>query len=117
MIGLPVQPDLANVLADWQAWLRHERRLSTRTADSYDRDVAAFIRFMSARLAFDPGVSDIVGLKRDDLWAFQAERQADGIRPVSMARNLSSLKSLYGFMEKKGFGNNAVVMAAEAASK
>lgn len=114
MIGLPVQPDLANVLADWQAWLRHERRLSPRTADSYDRDVAAFIRFMSARLAFDPGVSDIVGLKRDDLWAFQAERQADGIRPVSMARNLSSLKSLYGFMEKKGFGNNAVVMAAEA---
>ncbi len=114
MIGLPVQPDLANVLADWQAWLRHERRLSPRTAESYDRDVAVFVRFMSARLTFDPGVSDIIGLKRDDLWAFQAERQADGIRPVSMARNLSALKSLYGFMEKKGFGSNAVVTAAEA---
>lgn len=114
MLGLPVQPDLARLLESWQEWLRHERRLSPRTADSYARDVQPFVRFMSMRLGFNPGISDLMAMKRDDLWAFQADRQADGIRPVSMARGLSALKSLYGFMEKRGFGSNAIVMAAEA---
>lgn len=114
MIGLPVQPGLAQALADWQSWLKHERRLSPRTSDSYGRDVSVFLRFMAARLGFEPGIGDIVGIKRDDLWAFQADRQADGVRPVSMARGLSALKSLYGFLEKNGFGNSAVITSAEA---
>lgn len=114
IIGLPVQPALAKVLEDWNGWLTHERRLSPRTTESYGHDVATFIRFIRDALGYEPGVEDIAGLTRNQLWAFQADRQAAGMRPVSMARCLSSLKSLYGFMEKRGICNNAVISSAES---
>ena len=113
MIGLPVQPALANALSDWLSWLAHERRLSNRTVDGYQRDVSIFMRYLERRLGFMPGIEDLAGLRRDDLWAFQAERQADGLTAVSMARGLSSLRSLFSFFDKRGICNNAAVMAIE----
>lgn len=113
MIGLPVQSDLANALSDWVSWLSHERRLSARTVDGYQRDISIFIKFLERRFGFSPGIEDLAGLRRDDLWAFQAERQADGLTAVSMARGLSSLRSLFSFFDKRGICNNAAVMAIE----
>ncbi len=113
MIGLPVQPALAGALAEWVSWLAHERRLSARTVDSYQSDIAIFMKFLERRLGFAPGIEDLAGLKRDDFWAFQAERQADGLTPVSMARGISSLRSLFSFFDKRGICNNAAIMALE----
>lgn len=114
MIGLPVQPAVSGALEAWTAWLTHERRLSPRTVDGYQRDVIAFMRFLADHFGFEPGIDDLAGIKRDDLWAFQAVRQADGLRPVSMARTLSSIRSLFSFFDKRGICRNSIIATAES---
>ena len=113
MIGLPVQPAVAEALSAWVDWLAHERRLAASTVESYQHDAAIFMRYIHSRLGFEPGIEDLTGLKRDDLWAFQTVRQADGIGPVSMARGLSGLRSLFTFLERRGICSNAIIQAAE----
>ena len=53
------------------------------------------MRFLNRHLGFAPGIDDLADMSRADLWAYQADRQADGLTPTSMARGLSALKSLY----------------------
>ncbi len=113
MIGLPVQPAVATALEDWISWLRHERRLSEKTVESYCHDVAAFMRFLNRHLGFAPGIADLADLSRADLWAYQSDRQADGLTPTSMARGLSALKSLFTFFDKRGICTNVAVTNAE----
>lgn len=113
MITLYVQPGLASVLEDWLDWLTHERRLSARTIDGYQRDATIFMRFLSEHLRFKPGVEDLAGLKRDDLWAYQSVRHDAGLGPTSMARGLSSLRSLFTFLDKRGICTNAIMLTAE----
>lgn len=114
MIGLPVQPAVATVLEDWVSWLRHERRLSERTVESYSHDITIFMRFLDRHFGYAPGIDDLREMGRSELWAFQAERQADGLTPVSMARALSAMKSLFSFLDKRGICTNAAITNAEA---
>jgi len=114
LIGLPVQPAVATALEDWGSWLRHERRLSERTVESYSHDIAVFMRFMERHFGYAVRMDDLAELGRSELWAFQAERQADGLEPTSMARGLSALKSLYAFLDKRGICTNAAIANAEA---
>ncbi|WNJ99664.1 tyrosine recombinase XerC [Thalassospiraceae bacterium LMO-JJ14] len=114
MIGLPVQPAVATVLEDWVSWLRHERRLSERTVESYSHDITIFMRFLDRHFGYAPGIDDLREMGRSELWAFQAERQADGLTPVSMARALSAMKSLFSFLDKRGICTNTAITNAEA---
>lgn len=114
MIGLPVQPAVATALENWVSWLRHERRLSERTVESYSHDISIFMRFLDRSFGFAPGIDDLANMGRSELWAFQAERQADGLTPTSMARSLSALKSLFAFLDKRGICTNAAIANAEA---
>ncbi|MGJ3259701.1 MAG: tyrosine recombinase XerC [Rhodospirillales bacterium] len=113
MIGLPVQPAVASALEDWISWLRHERRLSEKTVESYSHDVATFMRFLDRHLGYAPGIDDLADMSRSELWAYQADRQAEGLTPTSMARGLSALKSLYTFFDKRGICTNVAVTNAE----
>lgn len=113
MIGLPVQPAVASALEDWVSWLRHERRLSEKTVESYCTDITVFMRFLDRHFGYAPGIDDLQEMGRSELWAFQAERQADGLTPTSMARGLSALKSLFSFFDKRGICTNAAISNAE----
>ncbi len=114
IVGLPVQPGLARVLSEWIDWLGSERRLSPRTVDSYGRDAATFLRFLCDHWGYEPGLEDLENIKRDDVWAFQATRQADGVMPVSMARGLSGLRSLFAYLRREGHCDNTVVTSTDA---
>lgn len=114
MIGLPVQPAVATALDNWVSWLRHERRLAERTVESYSHDISTFMRFLDRHFGYAPGIDDLADMGRSELWAFQAERQADGLTPTSMARSLSALKSLFAFLDKRGICTNAAIANAEA---
>lgn len=112
--GLPVQPALSRALLEWIDWLGSERRLSPRTVNSYGRDAATFMRFLCDHWGYEPGLEDLSNLKRDDVWAYQAARQADGVLPVSMARGLSGLRSLFAYLRREGLCENTVVAAIDA---
>jgi integrase/recombinase XerC len=88
-----LEPDLADAIEQWTAWLKHERRYSRHTLSAYSRDLTAFLQFMHSRLGKKLSLADLSALQRADYRAWLASRQAQGLMASSMARALSVLRS------------------------
>jgi integrase/recombinase XerC len=118
-IYLPCHHDLKAILHAWRKWLHAERRLSLHTQDAYIRDTAAFLTFLQAHLGQPATLADILALKPADFRAFQADlkRTHAGHTPLektSVARHISTLKNLYRWLHKMGYGQNAAVDSLRA---
>jgi len=105
------EPKVLGAVADWRAWLEHERRTSAHTLDAYGRDLAAFFDFLMDHLGHNPGLTDLAKLKPMDFRGFLASRAADGVSATSRARALSSLKSFFQYLERNDLVANAALGA------
>jgi integrase/recombinase XerC len=104
-----VEPAAAAAVADWRAWLGHERRGSAHTLDAYGRDLADFFGFLARHLGFPPGLKDLAELRRDDFRAYLADRRGRRLAPASTARALSTLRGFFRYLERNGLGANAAI--------
>lgn len=77
--------------------LQVARRASPHTVSNYARDLQAF-----AKLAVAWGLRDWQSLASDDVQSMVAEQHREGIAGRSLARRLSALRGLYGFLMKHG---------------
>jgi len=98
----------------WHTWLAHERRASRHTLDAYDRDLAAFFRFLAGHLGGPPGLDDLAALRVADFRAYLAARRAAGLADSSVARAMSALKSFFHHLERSGGVGNPVVANVRA---
>jgi len=101
-------------LLEWRSWLADERRLSAHTLDGYGRDVAAFLGFLTDHLGKVPDLSDLEALAPADIRAYLAKRHGEGLAKSSQARGLSALKSLFGFLDRRGILHNPVLTVVRA---
>lgn len=104
-------PDTAAALGRWRAYLAVEKRLSPRTLEAYDRDVAAFLRFLATRLEAPPTLADLSGLLSIDIRAYLAQRRADGLQPRSLTRALAAARAFARFLQREGHGESAALLA------
>ncbi len=95
VIGFPAKPGLRAALADWQAWLEHERRASPHTLDAYRRDLTRFLAFLSTHLGGLPDLSDLAALRTADFRAWLAARAAADLSRPSNARALSVVRGFF----------------------
>ncbi len=116
----PAEPLLASsdggVSAAVQDWLRHliaERRMADNTVEAYLRDCNQFLRFMSDHLGGQVTLEGLEGLRVADFRAFLAARRRDGTASRSLARQLSSVRSLFAFMEKRDLVVNSAIGAVQ----
>ncbi|OIR06223.1 tyrosine recombinase XerC [mine drainage metagenome] len=105
---------LQAALRGWTAWLAAERRASAHTLDGYSRDVAAFIAFLAGHLGEEPGLAHLAALSPADFRAFMARRAHDGLGRGSMARLMSSLRSLFRYLDRSGLVHNPALTAVRA---
>ncbi len=105
------EPRVLGVIEDWRSWLEHERRTSPNTLDAYGHDIVAFFEFLTDHLGHAPGLRDLAKLKPIDFRGFLARRSSDGLTAASRARALSSLKSLFLYMERNDLVTNAAIAA------
>jgi integrase/recombinase XerC len=107
---LKAEEAVRRAIADWHAWLRLERRAADHTLDAYFRDVCGFIDFIADYRGEATAIDILASLKPVDFRAFLARRKAEGLGNASLGRTLSSVKSLYRFLERTlaGFHNPAV---------
>ncbi len=98
-------------LAGWFVHLHAERRLSLHTLDAYRRDACHFFEFLQRHLGRTIHLDDLRRLRSADFRAFLAARRRDGAGSRTLARCLSSLRSLFGYLERCGKVSNAALGA------
>lgn len=90
-------------LAQWIAHLRDERRFAENSVEAYERDVAAFLGFLSGHLGGEPSVRDLAELEPRDLRAYLAYRRQglDALSDRSISRALAAIRSFYRYLERR----------------
>ncbi|MBN2751950.1 MAG: tyrosine recombinase XerC, partial [Rhodospirillaceae bacterium] len=107
-------PGLAAAITDWRHWLRAERRAAANTLDAYARDIARFTAFLTEYQGQPPDLADLGALATRDFRAYISARDSQGIGRSSLARELSSLRTLFKWLEREGHGNNPGLAALRA---
>lgn len=93
--------------------LRSERRLSDKTVEAYQRDIATFLGFMSEHLGKVLRLSNLATLNIRDFRSYMAFRRRgdNGLSASSLARNLSSLRTFFAYIERNwSIKNNAIAL-------
>ena len=82
-------------LASFWAQLRFEKRASSHTVASYQRDMACLASYCDEKL-----IIDWADLKQNDIRAHIAARHRQGIGSKSLQRELSAIRSFFTFLMK-----------------
>jgi integrase/recombinase XerC len=93
---MPIYPSDARVQA-FLTFLTQEKNFSSHTARSYQVDLSQFLEFLVDRKAG----KDLSKVKREDIRDFIGYLLKYGYERSSVARKLSSLKSLYKFLVRR----------------
>ena len=103
------KPDLLHAIAEWQSWLKAERRASPYTVAAYGSDLVQFLDFLSEHRGGAPCLADLGALAPADFRAFLASRAFADIKHSSTARALSVLRGFFRFLDRRGFAKNAAL--------
>ncbi len=95
-------PDTSPEIGVWLQYLITEKRVADNTVEAYTRDIEQFFQFLFDHLAGAATLKDLAALSPRDFRAFLASRRRDGASSRTVARNLSAIRSLFRFLEKKG---------------
>ena len=107
-----VQTDpLLRARHDWLKWLSLEKRYAANTILAYGRDVDAFLGFLSDHNGAPLALSDLAELKATDIRAYLARRRSSthALSDRSVARALASIRSFFGFLDRRRGLSNADV--------
>jgi len=113
LIDFIAEPAVLKAIEDWQRWMIVEKNSSEHTLDAYGRDLAAFFRYLSDHLGFQPGLSDLENLTTTDFRGYLAKRHNDGLSRSSTARAVSTLRNFFKFLDRHELAHNAAIKAVK----
>ena len=88
---------LADRVDAFLAHLTHERRMSAHTQAAYARDLGSVADWLEER-----AIADWARVTTADLREFVAARHRAGLKPASLARLVSALRSFYSWQMREG---------------
>ena len=98
--GLTNDKPLQESLTAWASFLIGEKRVSVHTVNAYIFDSRKFIDFLRDHHGREPSLTLLKKLTVADFRSFLShERQQKKLSPRSLARNLSTLRALFKFLE------------------
>ncbi len=107
-------PDVAAEITRWLGYLGAEKRMSPKTLEAYQRDVAQFLDFLAGHLGGAPSLKHLAKLTPADVRAFMAARRGDGLSSRSLMRVLAGARSFARFLERNGKGKVGALAAVRA---
>lgn len=108
------EPDAAQLLQEWLAVLRHQRRLSPHTLRAYGDDASRFVEFLSGHVGGPVTAGALNSLRPADIRAFLTLRRADGLGPRGVQRAVAALRSFFRHLERSGVASSAAVQAVRS---
>ena len=112
--AIAAAPDIRRHFDDWMRHLAAERRASPHTVAAYGRDLRRFLVFLTDHLGASPGRSQLESLKVADFRAYLAARRGAGLASRSLARELSSLRAFFRYLEQNQILTNAAIGAVRS---
>lgn len=100
-------------IADWQLYLKGQRRMSFNTVVSYGYDMENFLNFVE-KLKGRVTLPILFEFTLRDFRAFLADRAKKEKEAASMARNMSALRNFFRWCNKTGLGKNDYVFAVKS---
>lgn len=90
-------------MSEFLQHLAGERRLAEKTVESYQRDLSAFIGFLSGHLDKKVSLKDLAALALRDFRAYLAfrKRGENPLSAASIARQLSTLRTFYRYLNRR----------------
>lgn len=116
MAGLTADPFLAPALgaalAQWLAQLAALEGAAANTVEAYNRDVARYLKFLSAHRGGADGIAAVARTTQSDLRAWMAEERARGLSARSLARALSAVKGFTAWAADRTGSDATTVLSA-----
>jgi integrase/recombinase XerC len=107
--GFQAADDVVRAARGWQAWLATERRCSPHTFAAYERDLAAFLAFMTEHLGQAPDLAALAALRAADFRSWLASRAQTGLARSSTARALAVVRSFFRHLDRSGKASNGAI--------
>jgi len=112
-----VGDDVNADIAVWERWLSHERRMSAHTRRAYGHDVITLVTFLFEHLGRPIRRQDLASLQLSDLRAWLSARARSGAGASTRARQLSGVRSLFGWLDRRGILHNPSICVVRTAKK
>ncbi len=107
---------LLAAVEEWQRWLKTEKRASGNTVAAYARDLSSFFDFVEEYTNTRASFETLKNFEVRDFRAYLASRLQNGIGRASLARNLSTLRNFFKFLEKNALMSNPAISIIRAPS-
>lgn len=88
--------------AGWLAELQHNRRLSAHTVRAYGQTADALLAFLGPHLGRLVDGAALGRVTLPDFRAYLASRRSDGLANISVAREVSALRSFFQWLRTRG---------------
>ena len=92
--------EVVSFIHRWQNWLKDERRYSLHTLDAYSRDLSVFFDFLKDYLKRAAERQDLASLDVHGFRAFLSARAACHIEKNSLAREISTLRNFFKWLNR-----------------
>ena len=99
---------------NWLGSLLLERRLSDKTASSYEIDIRAFLTFLADHFGENVTLKRLKELKVADFRAFLVWKTDQKISRASIARNMSAVRNFFKYLARQDVLENTAVMAVRS---
>ena len=109
--------DLLSRIAEWQSWLKDERRYSLHTLEAYARDLSFFFAFWADKLDRPARLSDIDSIDVATFRAYLSRQQRRHLSKTSLARELSSVKSFFKWLIRNHITDNTAISIISSPKK
>lgn len=86
------------LIVEWLGSLQHGRRVSRHTLRAYTATAYGFLGFLGPHLGRPVDSAALAELTLIDFRAYLAARRGDGLANVSVAREVSALRNLFGWL-------------------
>jgi integrase/recombinase XerC len=101
--------DLRAVMAEWEEWLKVERRASRHTLASYRFDLANLLKFLSGYCGGKASLATLGNLSLTDFRAWLAHNAAHGREASSRAREVAGVRNFFRWLDRTGRLHNAAI--------
>ncbi len=101
MAARELDQTLSQALTAFYAHLEGERRLSPRTLEAYRRDLDGLAAFFDFHFGEPLTLAALPQLRPSDFRAWMADRRRSGLSPRSLAREVSAVRTLFAYLQRR----------------